>query len=160
MAHVHLSIGGIAKAAMSCGAIGLLCFQPIRTVRIVGRSMEPTYASGSFQLTLPVKKGDLRRGDVVVIGTKNGSIVKRITMLPGDRFYQIKSCGHWLDLIGLHPQWNNRSTKNIYRETQVPPNSIYVLGDNAALSLDSRSFGFVNLDLVESRLVSQHPSEG
>jgi hypothetical protein len=78
-------------------------------------------------------------------------------MMPGDSYYQVKSGSRWFDLIGMQPRLDLKKTKNIYRKVEVPSDSIYVLGDNRSVSLDSRSFGFVKMDAVASRLINQKP---
>ena len=157
MSHIHISYAILAKAMLTIGAVSALALQPIRFVGVVGRSMEPTYANGSFQMTLPVSAKDVAVGDVVVIHHDDGLIVKRIAMLPGDTYYQVKSGNHWIDLIEMRPRFDIKKSTNIYRKVQVPSDSVYVLGDNRTVSLDSRSFGFVKLDSLESRLMDQRP---
>jgi len=157
MIHVQPTIGAITKTAMSCGVVGLFYVQPYRPIAVVGRSMEPTYSNQSFEWTSPARPSDLKRGDVVVIRTENGPIVKRIAYMPGDKIKQIKSGRSWLDLVGVCARSYKNRTRNVYRDNPVPAAMVYVLGDNLAVSLDSRSFGCIPIERIERKLVDQRP---
>ena len=159
MAHVHLSFAFVWKSLAGLGAIGLLYSQPYRPVAIVGKSMEPTYHDGAFEWTTPVKISELQHGDVVVINNDRGTIVKRIAMLPGDKFLQVKSGNSWLDMRAIKPNLKLKKSRNIFREARVPDNCVYVLGDNGQVSLDSRTFGYVTTDQIQSKLLDQRPNE-
>lgn len=121
--------------------------------RIEGDSMTPTLQHGQSVLvvrpTFPWNR--LRRGDVVVLrrpGPPEGTYVKRIIGLPGE---EIKLDGGrcYVDDIlvtttqeipagGRSTWWNG-------------PGEFFVLGDNPALSTDSRAFGPVPEELIEGR---------
>ncbi|MCY4652308.1 MAG: signal peptidase I [Dehalococcoidia bacterium] len=85
--------------------------------------------------------------------------VKRVIGLPGDYIEidrgQVIRNGEPLD----EPYVVNADTRSFER-TWVPPNSIYVLGDNRPVSSDSRSWGAVKDQFIIGRTwLSYWPSE-
>ena len=77
------------------------------------------------------------RGDIVVIDTEDGFIVKRVAYLPGDEVDEDNRPFDW----PLAPRF------------KVPENTIYVLGDNLHASEDSRAFGPVRIDRIIGKAV-------
>ena len=152
-------MGLLIKTVLGLGTLAMVYVQPYRPIAIVGRSMEPTYHNHSFVWTVPVQAKDLKDGDVVVIDTDKGHIIKRIALMPGDKYLQVKSAFDWFDLIGYHPRVKRKSSRNQYREVKIPSNRIYVLGDNPSVSLDSRSFGCIPIERVKYKLVDQRPRD-
>jgi len=134
-----------------------LWLQPLRPLVFVGRSMEPTYANWSVTLTVP-RPQTLHRGDVVVVRTPSGSIVKRVAYVAGDELTRFENLGMRCDLVSDEnlaslgvDGWKSRVTK-------VPDGCVYVLGDNAADSIDSRQLGFIPVDMIERVVVSPKPA--
>lgn len=113
--------------------------------------MEPQIDSGEYVLidTLAYRFSRPARGDVVAFrhgDPENGSVasvyIKRVIAVPGDRV-EIRSGivsvnGRQLDEPYVHFR-DQRS----FPPMLVPPNSVFVLGDNRADSEDSRVFGCV-----------------
>ncbi len=95
----------------------LLTMLIFRTVLIIGfvpsESMEPTIHKNSFVLGLRLY-GELKTGDVIIFWHDGKLLVKRIAAVGGETV--------------------------IYNDDQltIPPDTYYVLGDNAKDSLDSR----------------------
>lgn len=129
--------------------------QPYRLMMFVGTSMAPTYQSHSVLLTEPVKPDQLTRGMVVIINMDSGPIVKRIAYLPGDKILQAKFGKTWADLIYVHPSNKKSLEKLTSRYYIVPAGQVYVLGDNQAVSCDSRQFGCVSTSRIKKKLVDQ-----
>jgi signal peptidase I len=145
------------NTAMFLGATGVLVVQPYRPLVVVGDSMTPTYHTGDIAWTVPTD-GPLHRGEVVVIEMPSGPIVKRVAFVEGDRYYQLRAkSGESVDLV----EWGSSRPPGANRqrlfERTLGHDLVYVLGDNRAGSLDSRSFGPVPREWVTRRVVSPRP---
>ncbi|MEO7453366.1 MAG: S26 family signal peptidase, partial [Fimbriimonadales bacterium] len=81
--------------------------------------------------------GSPKIGDIVVIDTEDGFIVKRVAYLEGEEVPADERPFDW----PLEPNM------------VVPKDTIYVLGDNRPESEDSRVFGPVKLDRIIGKAV-------
>ncbi len=135
--------------------LGLLLSQPYRPLVFVGESMAPSYQNLEVAWTLPAQ--NLHHGDVVVLRTSHGTIVKRVAMLPGDRIPQIYVGKQWSDLIDLNPARTASKHPHEFRTVTVPAGRVYVLGDNRMVSLDSRTYGLFSLDQIERVVIGPRP---
>lgn len=145
-----LGIGGVLTSAA--------WLSPVRLGVVVGHSMQPTLCPGQFFVHVreTPSGGALRRGDVVVLRLGGETCVKRIFALGGDRFWSFRPkrsdersfLGGGADIR----QWKRRFPFLIYRRVQVPPGTVYVLGDHPT-SVDSRRYGPVPVSRIEGRVV-------
>ncbi|CAG0895200.1 unnamed protein product [Darwinula stevensoni] len=99
-----------------------------------GPSMEPTIRSRDIVFTekLTTRAQKLRVGDIVIARSSSKPqefICKRIAGLPGQRIRR----GLWMET--------------------VPPGHVWLLGDNAENSTDSRAYGAVPYGLIRSRAI-------
>jgi signal peptidase I len=123
-------------------AIALFFYFNFRTVIVSGHSMDPTFHTGQKLVACKAYwlVGDIKDNDVVVIQwTKpNEYIIKRV----------YKTAGETVD-------WPNAPAdyKITQGEFRVPDGEIYVLGDNRAVSEDSRIFGPVPLGRVIGKII-------
>ena len=129
--------GSILLGVIAVALLGL-AIQPRRLMRVVGNSMAPTYAGGEWLLTRPVEH-PLRRGDVVVVDSPRGTLVKRIALLPGERHLQFWTENGWTEMTTLYSPFGRK--KGLYRYAVVPQGMVYVMGDHLSQSIDSRDFG-------------------
>ena len=83
---------------------------------------------------------------MVVVDTPTGPIMKRVALLPGDRRYQWRGIDGWTDMARLTVPRSRRGPR--LRSVPVPAGMVYLLGDNLAVSCDSRSFGPVDEERV------------
>jgi signal peptidase I len=112
---------------------------------------------------------DVREGDIVVFshpprdhcpGPRRGDLVKRVIALPGQTIY---SSGNGIYVNGrllaepylphydpLGPAIPNASSHRPYR---VPPGEFYLLGDNRAISCDSRYWGPIKGSSIVGQVV-------
>jgi signal peptidase I len=146
----------ILVAVLLAGLVRAFVFQAFW---IPSASMVPTL--GVYDRILVQKAffswHDVRQGDIVVFshpplddcgGSQEGDLVKRVIALPGQTIY---SSGNSIYVDGrllaepylppydpLGPPIPNASSQHPY---QVPPGDFYVLGDNRAISCDSRYWG-------------------
>jgi signal peptidase I len=118
----------------------------VARVRVENISMEPTLQSGEFVLVdkLAYRIGDIHRGDIIVFHypqDPSQDYIKRIIGVAGD-------------VIDVHDQnvyVNNQALVEPYIMAEplyngswtVPPNDLFVLGDNRNESSDSHYWGFV-----------------
>lgn len=154
---------------LSAGARGillavLLIYFVAQAHIVYGQSMEPTLHSNqrlivekvSYRLTTP------QRGDVVIIDLANGRdrLIKRVIGLAGEKI-EIRQNQLLINDLPLNetylpfpvPQAN-------FGPVEVPPNHVFVLGDNRNNSNDSRYFGAVDLSQITGRAwVSYWPAE-
>ncbi len=112
---------------------------------------------------------DVREGDIVVFshppldhcgGPQGGDLVKRVIALPGQTIY---SSGNSIYVNGrllaepylphndpLGPPIPDASSQHPYR---VPPGEFYMLGDNRAISCDSRYWGPIKGSSIIGKVV-------
>ncbi|GAA3069172.1 signal peptidase I [Streptosporangium carneum] len=117
-----------------CGACALALVALRRrflTVTVSGRSMEPTLRHGDRVLVRRTGVGAVRAGELAVMaappGTGRDWMVKRVIAVPGDPV----------------PREAVPALART-RDPAVPADRLVVVGDNLALSLDSRGFGYVH----------------
>ena len=116
-----------------------------------GRSMEPTLHSGD-RVVVRYEPARLDRGDVVVLAGVpgyGGPVTKRLVALPGDR---VRLCGDHVLVNGVPEHAGHvlaRDAGDQRAEFVVPAGSVFVLGDNRPVSLDSRMLGPLPLSSVK-----------
>ncbi|HEX7327917.1 MAG TPA: signal peptidase I [Casimicrobiaceae bacterium] len=119
--------------------------------RVQGRSMEPALRSGDVVLTHPVA-GKLRRGDVVVLSRDSGAyFVKRVAGIAGD---SIELEAGRLRVNGRSFDGRLRVAGATVARWSVPSGQLFVVGDNASVSDDSRTWEqpFVHIQSVHRAL--------
>jgi signal peptidase I len=158
----------ILVAVLLAGLVRAFAFQ---TFWIPTSSMVPTL--GVYDRILVQKAlftwRDVREGDIVVFrhppldhcpGPQQGDLVKRVIALPGQTIY---SSGNSIYVNGrllaepylphddpLGPPVPHASSQHPYR---VPPGEFYLLGDNRAISCDSRYWGPVKGSSIVGKVV-------
>lgn len=148
--------------AIIIAAIILFFFKPII---IQQESMQPTFYSNDYVVVSKQSYsifGDIERGDVIVFRSslldENGdqkSLIKRIIGLPGDTI-EIKN--GYVILNGVTIQEDYLAEQGVSGEMEqitVDEGKIFVMGDNRAVSQDSRSpeVGQVDQDTVIGKVV-------
>jgi signal peptidase I len=123
-------------------------------------SMVPTLEKNDRVIVnkLSYRLHDVNRGDIVVFKAPPGAddevkdLVKRVVALPGETVEGRE--GHvWVDGKQLEEGYLPDGTvTNDFPQETVPPDSLWVMGDNRAASKDSRSFKFVPQDDVVGRV--------
>jgi len=116
-------------------------------------SMAPTLAEGQEVAVnkLAYDLGEPARGDVVVLELAEGTLVKRVVGLPGEvvegRDGIVIVDGRALQEPYLATGVNTSS----FPPVELRSDEIFVLGDNRAVSSDSRAFGPVRVDALVGR---------
>ena len=131
----------------------------VRTPQVSGPSMEPHIAPGEVVLinTLAYRFGEPRRGDIVAFRHVTDAVselfIKRVIGLPGDRV-RIDAGMVYVNGAKIDEPYVTFADTRSFPELTVPPNSIFVLGDNRANSEDSRFFGAVPEDALVGRALA------
>lgn len=133
---------GISAVLVVLLGIAVFTYLNFKTVVVSGDSMEPTFADGRKLLASSAYFliGSIKRNDVVVIrGEKeNEYMIKRVYRLAGETV-------EWVFAPETHPIGKT--------EFVVPTDNVYVLGDNRAVSEDSRKYGPVPLKKILGKVV-------
>jgi signal peptidase I len=129
------------------GAVLLL--SPFRLVRVVGLSMLPTLRPGEALLVdrWYYRLTGVFRNDLVVMRHGDEFWIKRVVGLPGDQIALVYGPDGTIDgVLNLH---SGLTPPPGARFITVPPGCLFILGDNMAISQDSRVAGPLPLtDLV------------
>lgn len=127
-------------------------------VRVTGCSMQPTFNEGEVllvnRLSLYIKS--VQRGQIVIFRNKsNGEeYIKRVVGLPGERV-QILEGSVYIDGMYLDESDYLAFAEGELNKITVPEGHVFLLGDNRAISLDSRdeSVGCVPLDALDGSVM-------
>lgn len=140
----------------------LLAIQPLRPVVVEGHSMEPTLSPG--QLLVETRSWQtIERGDIVIARVGKRTLIKRVAYLPGQSVVEAGTPGDW---IILPPSWRTpRQIQSLSRTLRllhspsrvrtlvVPPNHVFLLGDNGPDSIDSRQFGPIPFSAIRGKVL-------
>ncbi|GAA1292967.1 signal peptidase I [Saccharothrix xinjiangensis] len=146
---------GRPVAALLGGGVSLLLVAVLAAVvlaaPVAGDGMNPSLRSGDRVLAFG---GTPERLDLVTLRTRGGvTAVRRVVGLPGDEVRitgsQVRvrpAAGEWVAMTpdgnpGVCCAADGRGGTDAV--AVVPPDSFFVLGDNPAMSTDSREHGFV-----------------
>ena len=131
-----------------------MLFLPV--LRIYGQSMNSTLVSG--ELVVSLKGANFQTGDIIAFYYNNNVLVKRV----------IANSGDWVDIdLDGNVYVNQQKIDEPYLEEkafgeptidfpyQVPDERVFVLGDNRAVSIDSRhlSVGCVTSEQIVGKIV-------
>ncbi|XBX07662.1 signal peptidase I [Enterocloster clostridioformis] len=118
-----------------------------RLAAVSGSSMEPALSQGDIVV---VRMGTLpQRGDVVLIDSKvlHKRIIKRVIAVEGDTVF-VSDGEIWVNGEVLVEEYIKEPYEHDKGVWVVPPESVYVLGDNRNHSRDSRVVGFIPIQEV------------
>ncbi|HEX2909806.1 MAG TPA: signal peptidase I [Chloroflexia bacterium] len=94
--------------------------------------------------------GGPHRGDVVIFQPPDAldeDYIKRVIGLPGDTV-EIKGGKVYVNNVPLDEPYIREAPFSPFNATKVPPNHLFVMGDNRNASRDSRSFGMLPVDEI------------
>lgn len=126
-----------------------------QATRVYGQSMEPNLHTDQRLVVekLSYTFHEPRRGDIVILQVPQagpGLLIKRVVGLPSEKI-EIKGSKVYINEQPLaEPYLSNQSQRDM-RAIVVPPEAVFVLGDNRGFSNDSRAFGSVPLDNIIGR---------
>lgn len=142
----------IVVAAMTV----LIAVLLLPVLRIYGQSMNSTLVSG--ELVVSIKGTSFKTGDIIAFYYNNNILVKRV----------IANSGDWVDIdLDGNVYVNQQKIEEPYLKEkafgeptidfpyQVPDERVFVLGDNRAVSIDSRhaSIGCVTSEQIVGKIV-------
>lgn len=150
----------ILEPIVFVGSLFMVIYYHILTPnQVKGVSMEPTFHSGDYIITSKItyKFRKPQRGDVVVFRSpKNPDIeyIKRIIALPGDTIL-IEKGEVYINGVRLEETYIAEKT-NLWETGYlkegvpaiVPPDHVFVMGDNRPRSSDSREFGPIPISSI------------
>jgi signal peptidase I len=139
-----------------CVLAGAVLVVSVRTVvaepvRVSSDSMEPTLVPRDV-----VHVAELDRGDLVTFrGPRDGEqVLKRVVAIGGDSVAMLDAVLHVNSRRVEEPyvdfaHWDGTFMARV----EVPPDAVYVLGDNRARSVDSRDYGPVPVSDIDGRVL-------
>lgn len=125
----------------------IFIFSPIR---VNGTSMYPTLQDKEFMILnkISLKQG-INRFDIVVVQENNKYIIKRVIGLPGE---SVMYKDNKLYINGKAVEDNySKTTTNDFDNVILGENEYFVMGDNRAVSSDSRIIGPVNIKNIKGK---------
>ena len=131
-----------------------------QATRVYGQSMEPSIYPDQ-RLVIEKLGYHLRppsRGDVIVIHDPSGGselLIKRIVGLPGERV-TVADGEVFIDGVALRESYLDQITAGPSRTWVIPPQHVFVMGDNRGASRDSRSFGPVPEEMIVGRAILRY----
>ena len=131
-------------------ALLITCFVGEKTV-VLGHSMEPNLHQDeqliidklSYRFHFP------ERGDIVVVDVPDSEIplIKRVIGLPGETL-EIKGNRVYVNGQLLSEPYLSDIAQNRYGPIDIPPDHVFVMGDNRNASRDSRMIGPVRISQI------------
>lgn len=128
---------------------------------IPSSSMEPTLSEGDHVLAAKSAYllSDPQRGDVAALRNpedRDEVLIKRIVGLPGDRV-EIRDGVLYVNGEREREDYVNHRLNdgNFFGPAEVPPGKLFVMGDNRANSRDSRTFGPVDENDLEGKVLAR-----
>jgi signal peptidase I len=120
---------------------------------IPSASMAPTLRAGDVVLVTRYGSGDPESGDVIVFRDPHGEelLIKRVVAVPGELVESHLGQLHIGGFTKAEPYLVDATASGAIDSQIVPAESFFVMGDNRADSIDSRSFGSIPRNLVIGR---------
>jgi signal peptidase I len=139
-------------------AVVVVRAEAIEAVTIGSESMAPTLRHGGTALLekISLRVRAPRRGEVVGFRSpEDGRLtIKRVVALAGDTVEIRDAVLYVDDRVVVEPQVDQAADDGTYfGPVTVPPGAVFLLGDNRADSIDSRSYGAVPVADLRGRVI-------
>lgn len=136
----------------------VVTYQSFTLCKVEGKSMQPTLHEEDYVFVnkAAVHFSSLQHGEIVIIKEEDESkyYVKRVIGLPGDIINITNGTVYVNDKKQDEPYikkdlYNNTQVFYNFQKTKIPPNKLFVMGDNRAQSKDSRNgLGYIEEDNI------------
>ncbi len=136
----------------------VIAYHSFTLCKVEGKSMQPTLYEEDYVFVnkAAVHFSDLEHGEIVIIKEEGESkyYVKRVIGLPGDVINITNGSVYVNDKKQEEPYtnkdlFNNTQVFYNFQKTKIPPNKLFVMGDNRELSRDSRNgLGYIEEDNI------------
>ncbi|MBN2811401.1 signal peptidase I [Treponema zuelzerae] len=148
--------------------IALFCKLFVVDVMYVsGPSMEPALVHGNLVLEyklawgipLPfanrylMRWGEPIEDDVVIYPWNGRYVIKRCAGTPGTSLVFSPDSGYSVDIRKRIVPLTEEQYLKLHQTKEIPPGTIFALGDNLDYSRDSRDYGFVALDSIRGKVL-------
>ena len=121
-----------------------------------GHSMDPTLGDGDLVVYLRTVHS-YEEGDVVAMRVPSGDFYIKRVMATGGRSVDLHDGKLYLDEEEAYDPYGSGSTEEetgaVIYPYKVREGNVFVLGDNRAVSKDSRAFGEVSLRQIKGRVI-------
>lgn len=121
-------------------------------IRVNGASMDPTLKTGETMILnkLAMNVKGLKRWDIVVIKLDNNNyLIKRVIALPGETI-KYEAGILYINGAKMIDQYSLTETDD-FEEVKVAKDEYFVMGDNRAVSQDSRVIGPVKKNAIQGK---------
>lgn len=130
----------------------------VQPYRIQMSSMETTLYADDLVMVDKVsyRLHEPRRGDVIIFWppgiTTDDPYIKRVIGLPGETV-EARNGAVYVDEVSLNEPYVHGYVMPDFPATPVSQGQLFLMGDNRAVSVDSRSFGTVSTSSIVGRAV-------
>lgn len=149
-------------------SIGLfLRFFILNIEKVSGTSMEPTIKDGDtvlvnklaygignpFKGELIVQWAEPKLGDIIVYYMNNKLVMKRCLGTENMALDFSKDSGYSLSVGGKEIPLTEQQYQRIKYDSKVPEGTLLAIGDNYEESVDSRNYGFIEVNCILGKVI-------